>query len=63
MENHDWKEEALFLWEIDSMVQNCIKGLSNLGGVINTIIASAAAKELLNRYPSIVDTIDISNRR
>ena len=51
------------LVELDSMIQSYIKSLSNCGGVVNTMIANAATKALMKRYPNLVGKIDVDNPR
>ena len=53
----------LMLVELDSMIQSYIKSLSNCGGVVNTMIANAATKALMKRYPNLVGKIDVDNPR
>ena len=51
----------LFLGELDSVVQTCIKQLSNRGGAVNRAIANATAQALSTRYPNLVGEIDVSS--
>ena len=51
----------LFLGELDSVVQTCIKQLSNRGGAVNRAIANATAQALSTRCPNLVGEIDVSS--
>ena len=51
----------LMLGDLDKMVQTYIKAVSSRGAVINTSLAKATAKALIQRYPDVVGNVDIDS--
>ena len=53
----------LLLGELDEMVRKYLLSLSERGGVVNTTVANAAVKALMNKYPHVVGQVDVDLSR
>ena len=53
----------LLLGEPDEMVKKYLLSLSKRGGVVNTTVANATAKALMNKYPHVVNQGDFDSSR
>ena len=51
----------LMLGELDEMVQSYIKAVSSRGALVNSSLAKATAKALIQKYPHTVGNIDIDS--